>query len=256
MIERNGKQYPNPTYQQSLEAWCLLNDLIKLGYPHDFLNGRPHIRSYMWKVTDLVRDAIHIRDSSPGVLTVIGGRMDGRVEFAKAVNEMMQKAYIHVPRKNGKTMFNAPTEDAEPVRHGKKEGEKNVGWQPETQPKGKPPVEKMKGAETIQKLIDAGDLMDWSQTVPLTDDGGIDINDFEEKLKSMPTIDAEPRWIPCSERLPEVRQWVLCQCRAGIMDVLRLTADGKWNKNYPHTDYMSGFVVAWMPLPKPYEVEE
>lgn len=61
-----------------------------------------------------------------------------------------------------------------------------------------------------------------------------------------------PMWIPCSERLPEVRQWVLCQCRAGIMDVLRLTADGSWNKNYPHTEYMSGFVVAWMPLPEPY----
>lgn len=38
------------------------------------------------------------------VLTIIGGRMDGKVEFAKAVNEMIQ---------------NAPTVDAEPVRHGK-----------------------------------------------------------------------------------------------------------------------------------------
>ena len=34
-------------------------------------------------------------------------------------------------------------------------GEKNVGWQPETQPKGKPPVEKTRGAETTQRLIDA-----------------------------------------------------------------------------------------------------
>ena len=37
------------------------------------------------------------------VLTIIGGRMDGKVEFAKAVNEMIQ---------------NAPTVDAVPVRHG------------------------------------------------------------------------------------------------------------------------------------------
>lgn len=72
-------------------------------------------------------------------------------------------------------------------------------------------------------------------------------------IDAQPTIDAVPQWIPCSERLPEVRQWVLCQCRAGIMDVLRLTADGSWNKNYPNTEYMGGFVVAWMPLPKPYE---
>lgn len=42
------------------------------------------------------------------------------------------------------------------------------------------------------RLIDADDLKDWSEIVPLTEDGGIDINDFEEKLKSMPTIDAVP----------------------------------------------------------------
>lgn len=51
----------------------------------------------------------------------------------------------------------------------------------------------------MTRLIDADDLMNWSETVPLTDDGGIDINDFEEKLKSIPTIDAEPvkhgKWI-------------------------------------------------------------
>lgn len=40
--------------------------------------------------------------------------------------------------------------------------------------------------------IDADELLDWSEIIPLTDDGGIDINDFEEKLKTMPTIDAVP----------------------------------------------------------------
>ena len=78
-----------------------------------------------------------------------------------------------------------------------------------------------------------------------------ELHDMIEELPS-----AEPHWIPCSERLPEVRQWVLCQCRAGIMDVLRLTADGSWYKGYPRTEYMGGFVVAWMPLPEPYEVEK
>lgn len=49
------------------------------------------------------------------------------------------------------------------------------------------------------RLIDADDLKDWSEIVPLTGDGGIDINDFDEKLKSMPTVDAVPvrhgKWI-------------------------------------------------------------
>lgn len=51
----------------------------------------------------------------------------------------------------------------------------------------------------MTRLINADELKDWSEIVPLTDDGGIDINDFEEKLRSMPTIDAEPvrhgKWI-------------------------------------------------------------
>ncbi len=42
------------------------------------------------------------------------------------------------------------------------------------------------------RLIDADKLKEWSEIVPLTGDGGIDINDFDEMLKSMPTIDAIP----------------------------------------------------------------
>lgn len=75
--------------------------------------------------------------------------------------------------------------------------------------------------------------------------------DAVEAVKALPP--AQPGWIPVTEQLPDVRQWVLCQCRAGIMDVLRLTADGSWSKNYPHTEYMSSFVVAWMPIPAPWE---
>ena len=74
-----------------------------------------------------------------------------------------------------------------------------------------------------------------------------------EEVEKMPLSDG---WIPCKERMPKVREWVLCQCRAGIMDVLRLTEDGSWNKSYPHTEYMSGFVIAWMPLPESWEGEE
>lgn len=49
------------------------------------------------------------------------------------------------------------------------------------------------------RLIDADALKDWSEIVPLTGDGGIDINDFDEKLKSMPTVDAVPviRCVDC-----------------------------------------------------------
>ncbi len=70
-------------------------------------------------------------------------------------------------------------------------------------------------------------------------------------------VPSAQQWIPCTpETMPKVREWVLCQCRAGIMDVLRLTEDGSWNKNYPHAEYMSGFVIAWMPLPAPWKGEQ
>lgn len=63
------------------------------------------------------------------------------------------------------------------------------------------------------------------------------------------------QWIPTSERLPKVREWVLCQCRAGIMDVLRLTEDNGWYKDSTHT-YMHSFVLAWCPLPEPWKGEQ
>ena len=75
-----------------------------------------------------------------------------------------------------------------------------------------------------------------------------------ECLEELPSAQPEQRWIPCSERLPKVRQWVLCQCRAGIIDVLRLTDDGCWYRK-SNEIYMSGFVLAWMPLPEPYREE-
>ena len=73
-------------------------------------------------------------------------------------------------------------------------------------------------------------------------------------VEHAPTVKSKPQWIPVSERLPKVRQWVLCQCRAGIIDVLRLTDDGCWYRK-SNEIYMSGFVLAWMPLPEPYREE-
>ena len=64
----------------------------------------------------------------------------------------------------------------------------------------------------------------------------------------------EHRWIPCKTALPEKGQYVLCQCRVGIMDVLHLTDDNGWYKDSTHI-YMHGFVLAWMPLPEPYREE-
>ena len=59
------------------------------------------------------------------------------------------------------------------------------------------------------------------------------------------------KWIPVSERLPEMGVRVLCACQADLYDVLKLTPEG-WFYDTRHT-YMFGFVRAWMPLPDPYK---
>ena len=63
------------------------------------------------------------------------------------------------------------------------------------------------------------------------------------------------QWISVSERLPRQGQEVICQCRANIIKVLKLDADGDWYQDADHC-YMSGFVIAWMPLPEPWKEEE
>jgi rubrerythrin len=65
-----------------------------------------------------------------------------------------------------------------------------VGWQPDTQPKGKPPVEKTKGAETMRRLIDANELkkhLHKDPLYPLVEKYGMD-----GVIDAQPTIDAEP----------------------------------------------------------------
>lgn len=59
-----GKEYPYPTIDQALEAWALLNDLLEIGYPHNFQHEAPHIRSYMFKIAGIVDKAYKIKRGS------------------------------------------------------------------------------------------------------------------------------------------------------------------------------------------------
>lgn len=70
-------------------------------------------------------------------------------------------------------------------------------------------------------------------------------------LKNAPTVN---QWISCSERLPEIGQYVICQCRAGIIDVLALDNDGIWFHD-TEQEYYHDYVIAWMPLPEPAKLE-
>ena len=84
---------------------------------------------------------------------------------------------------------------------------------------------------------------------------------LEELIDDAPTIDAEPQWIPCSERLPKMKEIVLITNDKGHVRCGQYRGVGFFSKNdgRPHWNWKGNTletVVAWMPLPKPYEVEK
>ena len=98
------------------------------------------------------------------------------------------------------------------------------------------------------------------------------VTDAFNALFDLQTIEAEPRWIPCSERLPEksgrylvTRGLNACDAvwnRVYIInysDLMGLKSERIWwDGNVGKSDFKRiDDVTAWMPLPNPYrEVEE
>ena len=94
--------------------------------------------------------------------------------------------------------------------------------------------------------------------------------DIDKLVNELPSATPqEPRWISVSERLPEEHiiadgyiepsDYVLVQMKSGLMHVTRYWGNRQcmayedWlDLHYPTTDE----VIAWMPLPKPYEPQE
>lgn len=76
------------------------------------------------------------------------------------------------------------------------------------------------------------------------------------KISAIPTVEQpKQKWIPCSERLPEVGQIVIVTDDRGKVYEYELNplyvdkyATGKWR-------FLGHEILAWMPLPEPYEVE-
>ena len=69
---------------------------------------------------------------------------------------------------------------------------------------------------------------------------------FCKDIDEQPTIQPEPHWIPCSERLPEVKQKVLVQYPDGSMATKRCNDAG-------HLAWFYSNAVAWMSAPELYK---
>lgn len=71
-------------------------------------------------------------------------------------------------------------------------------------------------------------------------------------------IEEESRWIPVSERMPELDTPVLAQWRRyysdeNNIDILYLNGLGEW---YADSGMPNGKIIAWMPLPESYKEQE
>lgn len=66
----------------------------------------------------------------------------------------------------------------------------------------------------------------------------------------------EMRWIPCSERLPEVGQDVLFSVRDLYVSEGCLREDGDWSQFRWQAIQRKESVTAWMPLPEPWKGEQ
>ena len=58
------KPEQKPTVQQSIDSWALLNELLELGYPHNFQHEKPHISNYLFDLSALIDKAIKIQKES------------------------------------------------------------------------------------------------------------------------------------------------------------------------------------------------
>ena len=118
----------------------------------------------------------------------------------------------------------------------------------------------------MTRLIDADALKEYFKTIRKYHVGKYSEWYLADVLEQQPTIDAEPHWIPCSERLPAENGTYLVyapeyrggssrgkEWHDGIM--FAVFKAGKWS--IEHCYYSRpNCVKAWMPLPDAYEVEE
>lgn len=56
------KAKQRPTLMQSVYAWALLNELLELGYPHNFQAERSDIADYGYRISAIIDKASQIRD--------------------------------------------------------------------------------------------------------------------------------------------------------------------------------------------------
>lgn len=86
------------------------------------------------------------------------------------------------------------------------------------------------------------------------------VDGWIKRIKEEPAVDAVPRWIPCSERLPKYGKTVLITNDKGNVSYGRFRGVEFWREDgdsyWTWKKNTIEHVLAWMPLPEPYREEE
>ena len=106
------------------------------------------------------------------------------------------------------------------------------------------------------------------------DDGGVFLLPLQVVLGQIDFIQSENDWIPCSEKLPEEREWIgTKEFGTTISDMVLITFDvrgtrfvkpmslqngelSRADKKTMDVFYEDWKMLAWMPLPEPYKENE
>lgn len=83
------------------------------------------------------------------------------------------------------------------------------------------------------------------------------------RINEQPTIQPEPHWIPCSERMPDRYGKTLVTCGSGVWALVMIAVYSNlmgiskpcfWIGNVGKNDFenITDQVTAWMPLPESY----
>jgi hypothetical protein len=74
-------------------------------------------------------------------------------------------------------------------------------------------------------------------------------------IEAAPTLEIEPQWIPCSEKLPDDDRTKVVTLANGNAEA-GYYSNGDWWCIGDSICLENPKVIAWMPLPEPYEVDE
>ena len=110
----------------------------------------------------------------------------------------------------------------------------------------------------MPRLIDADALMEYLEEYHCDD---WLLNQYNADwiaswVEGQPTIEAEPRWIPATERLPEEYGRYLCVKRIGKSGAVYVTVMNGDSHGFSVEHIYTDDVTHWMPLPEPPKADE